>query len=129
MNFGYNVGYEIDKKRPAIILSVNNDIFDDYITVAPIRSNGGKGPSEEKDEYIKIPNILKEYNSYIDLTQVRTISKMRLSTKKEYINGKKRTVADKLHESLNNEILDQIDKILMRKFLKENVYNKMIIED
>jgi len=93
VNLDPTVGREMQKTRPAIVISPNevNDALG-TILVAPITSNRRNFPT-------RIAFNLDENENYIALDQIRAVDKIRLSKKISVLNQETaRTVCEKLQE-------------------------------
>ena len=101
INFDPTVGHEVNKKRPALILS--NDIHNQYsplITVAPLSSKTNK--VYPFDIYIPKNTADLHENSKIMIIQLRSIDKKRLINKIGNIEDK--------------EIINKINKVISEHF-------------
>lgn len=109
VDFGINIGSELCYTHFAIVLNDNDTIYNDNVTIVPITSKKGENRIKVGKILHKIyPNSTK-YNliSYINILQIRTISKTRiLQNNKNYI--------------CNNEIMDKIDKEIIKQFTKKD---------
>ena len=102
VNFDPTFGYEVKKKRPALILS--NNIHNQYsplVTVAPLSSNTNKVYPFE----VYVPKKLTglNENSRVMIIQLRSIDKKRLLNK----------IGNIIEEE---EILNQINKVISEHF-------------
>ncbi len=107
VDFGINIGSELCYTHFAIIVTKNDSIYSDILTVVPITSkNGNNRLNLGKLLHKMLPNSIK-YNltCYANLTQITTISKERifLSTKKFICN---------------DTILDHLDSQILLLFTK-----------
>jgi len=101
VNFDPTIGYEVKKKRPALILS--NNIHNQYsplATVAPLSSNTNKIYPFEV--YVPKKSTGLNENSKIMIIQLRSIDKKRLINKIGNIEEK--------------EIVNKINKIISEHF-------------
>ena len=99
VNFDPTIGHEVNKKRPALILS--NDIHNQYsplVTIAPLSSNTNKVYPFEI--YVPKKSTGLNENSKIMIIQLRSIDKKRLINKigniedKEIINKTNKVIAE-----------------------------------
>ena len=93
VNLDPTVGREMQKTRPAVVISpneVNNSLG--TILVAPVTSNRRNFPT-------RIAFELNENENYIALDQIRAVDKIRLSKKISTLNRETaQTVCEKLQE-------------------------------
>lgn len=107
VDFGINIGAELCYTHFAIVLTKQDSINSDNLTIVPITSKTGK-----YNKRINIGKILKniypnskKYNltCYVNISQIKTISKSRIFIdKKIYI--------------CNSDILDKIDDAIISEF-------------
>jgi len=101
VNFDPTIGHEVNKKRPALILS--NNIHNQYsplITVVPLSSKTNKVYPFEI--YISKTISKLHENSKIMIIQLRSIDKRRL--------------INKIGNIENNEIINKINKVIAEHF-------------
>lgn len=110
VDFGINIGSELCYTHFAIVLNDNDTIYNDNITVVPVTSKKGNNRINVGKLLHKIyPNSIK-YNliSYVNILQIKTISKSRiLQDNKNYI--------------CDDEIMDKIDKEIIKHFTKKTL--------
>lgn len=107
VDFGINIGSELSYTHFAIVITKNDSIFSDIVTVIPITSKCGTNRIYlGKILHEAFPNSKKyNLNCYGNLSQISSISKKRIFySKKQYI--------------CNNDILNNIDNFLVNLFTK-----------
>ncbi len=108
VDFGINIGSELCYTHFAIVVTNNDSINSDILTVIPITSKRGNCRVPlGKLLHKSFPNSIKyNLNCYANLTQITSISKKRIfNSKKEYI--------------CDNDILNKIDTSLMVLYTKK----------
>jgi mRNA interferase MazF len=103
VNFDPTIGHEVNKKRPALILSNNINIHNQYsplVTVAPLSSNTNKVYPFEV--YVTKKSTGLNENFKIMIIQLRSIDKKRLINKIGNIEDK--------------EIINKINKVISEHF-------------
>lgn len=101
VNFDPTIGHEVEKKRPALILSNNiHNCYSPLVTVAPLSSNVAK--IYPFDVYILKNEANLNFNSKIMIIQLRSIDKERL--------------IKRIGAVTNTEILDEISEIIREHF-------------
>lgn len=119
-DFGYNIGSEMNKTRPVVILQSNAiNKNSNTIVVAPITSRIAFLPSHVKISNKNLEYVEENVEGIIMLEQIKTISKARLGRRIGKINDE---TFEKVKESLFRVILDK-DEVF--DFVKvENKYNE-----
>lgn len=107
VDFGINIGAELCYTHFAIVLTKNDSINSDNLTVVPITSKLGNS-----NKRLNIGRVLKKiypnsnkYNlvCYVNVSQIKTISKSRI-------------FIDKKNYVCNSNILDKIDNEIIAEF-------------
>lgn len=121
-NFGIGVGSEMQKLRPCVIIQGNvGNINFSNIIVAPITHTEKEIPSMAKIEtQINLENEKPILNGYVNLSNIQTVSKARLSN---YVT----TLSKKDIENVNKAILISLGlfkdiKQLNDKIKKQEIY-------
>ena len=114
VDFGINLGAEICYTHFAIVLTKQDSINSDNLTVVPITSKIGKYNKRlnlGKILMIIYPNS-KKYNltCYVNVSQIKTISKSRIFMEKKCF-------------VCNDEILDKIDDAIILEFTNKKLEN------
>ncbi|VFI64711.1 Endoribonuclease MazF9 [Lactiplantibacillus plantarum] len=110
VNFGENLGVEINRRRPALVLSPNGfNRYSGAITVVPITKNLiYDDDNQEKPKYSYHYFVSKsdypflDFNSCIECEQIRTISKSRIIKFLGNLNSKDISiVSSKVHNFIS----------------------------
>lgn len=107
VDFGINIGSELCYTHFAIVITKNDSISSDIITIIPITSKTGKNRVNLGYLLNKAYPNSSKYNliCYANLTQITAISKKRIyQTKKNYI--------------CSTDILNKLDKSLIELYTK-----------
>lgn len=116
-NLGMEIGSELQKERPCIIIQNNlGNKHSPTTIVAPITNSSGiqKISVKIKPNTYKRLDKSKYLTGYIDLSQIRIVSKARL--------------CDKITDKLDTDTLDEMDKKTLTSLGLKNKYEKLIYE-
>lgn len=125
VDLGETLGSELYKVRPAIVIENDNKKTDRTIVIIPIKTSNNNGKKENIDGLIDVgSNQRLNDKSYVDLKQIKTISKMRIKNLQEIKYLKEKGYKGFILGRLSNEHLDKIDDEMIKLFTKKNVVEK-----
>jgi len=129
VDLGQTIGSELYKIRPAVVIENDNKKNDRTIVIVPIKTSNKNGLKENVDGLIEIGELSElDDKSYVDLKQIRTISKMRIKRLEEIGYLKKQGYKKYILTRLNNNQLDKIDIQVKNLFMKKKKIPEADIE-
>ncbi|WP_129410104.1 type II toxin-antitoxin system PemK/MazF family toxin [Marinitoga lauensis] len=120
VDFGQTLGSELYKVRPAVVIENDNKKSERTIIVAPLKTSNKNGIKRNIDGLISVGDHPKlDDKSYVDLKQIRSISKMRIKNLSEIKALKSQGIKGYILDKLSSEKLDEIDEQITKIFLKK----------
>lgn len=102
VNFGYNIGTEKNKIRWAIVLDKYNPDTLGSVVVVPITSKNNRTVQQKSCIFVGKIDCLRGNNSYVDIANIKSISKLRIIS---------------TYGKVKSDILDKIDKKIIELYL------------
>ncbi|AEX86504.1 growth inhibitor (plasmid) [Marinitoga piezophila KA3] len=130
VDLGQTIGSELYKIRPVVVIENDNKKSERTIIIAPIKTSNKKGLKTNVDGLVKIGDLSElDDESYVDLKQIRTISKMRIKRLEEIKYLREQGYKGYKLTKLKNEQLDEIDMQIIKIFLKKGKIPEVDIEE